>query len=90
VKDVIGDYQCRFHQGRSPSEQIFNLLEKCNKFGTETHHLFIDFRAAHDSMYRSNLYIAMKEFQIPRKLIALVKATMSKYSVPNYNPELTV
>jgi hypothetical protein len=80
VEDVIGDYQCRFRQGRSPSEQIFNLcqvLENCNKFGTETHHLFIDFRAAHDSMDRSNLYIAMKEFQIPKKLIALVKATMS-------------
>jgi sorting nexin-29 len=46
-------------------------------FGIETHHLFIDFRAAYDSIDRSNLYIAMKEFQIPRKLIALVKATMS-------------
>jgi hypothetical protein len=53
------------------------VLEKCNEFEIETHHLFIDFTAAHVSMDRYNLYIAMKELKIPRKLIALVKATMS-------------
>jgi sorting nexin-29 len=52
------------------------VLEKCNEFGVETHHLFIDFRAAYDSIDSSNLYIAMGEFQIPRKFIALVQATM--------------
>jgi sorting nexin-29 len=53
------------------------MFKKCNECGTETHHLFIDFRAAYDITDRPYLYIAMKEFQIPRKLIALVKATMS-------------
>jgi sorting nexin-29 len=53
------------------------VLKKCNKFGIETNHLFIDFRAAYDIIDRSYIYIAMKKFQIPRKLIALVKATMS-------------
>jgi sorting nexin-29 len=52
------------------------VLEKYNEFGVETHHLFIDFRAAYDSIDSSNLYIAMGEFQIPRKFIALVQATM--------------
>jgi hypothetical protein len=49
VEDVISDYQYGFCQGRSTSNQIFNLrqvLEKCNKFGTETYHLFMHFRAA--------------------------------------------
>jgi hypothetical protein len=59
------------------------VLEKCNEFGIETHPLFIDFRAAYDSMIRFNLYIAMKEFQIPRNLIALVKATMSNTLLSN-------
>jgi sorting nexin-29 len=80
VEDVIGDYQCGFRQGRSTIDQIFNLhqvLEKCNEFGIETHLLFTDFRAAYDSIDRSNLGSAMKEFQIPRKFTALVKATMS-------------
>jgi sorting nexin-29 len=65
VEDVIGDYQCGFRQGRSTSDQIFNLrqmFEKCNECGTETHHIFTDFRAAYDSTGRSYLYIAMKEF----------------------------
>jgi sorting nexin-29 len=52
------------------------VLEKCNKFGIETHHLFMDFRAAYDSVDRSNLYNAMEEFQIPKELTALVKASM--------------
>jgi hypothetical protein len=80
MEDVIGDYQCGFHQGRSTSDKMFNLhqvLEKCNDFGIETHQLFTDFRAAYDSIDRSNLHTATKEFQIPRKLTALVKATMS-------------
>jgi sorting nexin-29 len=70
-------YQRIFHEGRSTSNQIFNvcqILEKCIEFGIETHHLFIDFRAAYDSIDRSGLYIAMEELQIPKKLIALVKA----------------
>jgi hypothetical protein len=57
-------------------EQIFNLrqiLEKSKEFGIETHHLFIDLKAAYDSINRSRPYLAMEEMQ---KLIHLVKATM--------------
>jgi hypothetical protein len=36
----------------------------------------MDFRAAHDSVDRSNLYNAMEEFQIPKELTALVEASM--------------
>ena len=42
----------------------------------DTHHLFVDFKAAYDSINRRSLYAAMEEMNIPRKLIALVKATM--------------
>jgi hypothetical protein len=36
VEDVIDDYQCGSHQGRSTSDQMFNLrqvLVKCKEFG---------------------------------------------------------
>jgi hypothetical protein len=55
VENIIGDYQCGFRQGISTSEQIFNIrqiLEKCSEFGIEAHHLFIDFKAAYDSIDR--------------------------------------
>jgi sorting nexin-29 len=81
VEGIIGDYQCGFHQGRSTYDQIFTIrqiLEKCNEFQIETHHLFIDFRSAYDAIDRDNLYRSMEEVHIPRKLIALVSATMRK------------
>jgi len=37
---------------------------------------FIDFEEAYDSIDRRGLYAAMVEMNVPRKLIALVKATM--------------
>jgi sorting nexin-29 len=79
VEDVIGNYQSGFRQGRSTIDQIFTvrqILEKCNEFGIKAHHLFIDFKAAYDSINRFNLYIAMKELQIPKKLIALALTTL--------------
>jgi hypothetical protein len=79
VERVVGDCQCGFHQGRSRTEQIFNVcqvLEKCKEVGIEMHHLFIDFKAAYDSIDRTRLYLAMEEMQIPKKLINLVRVTM--------------
>jgi sorting nexin-29 len=83
VENVIGDYQSGFRQGRSTVDQIYTvrqILEKSNEFCIETHQLFIDFKAAYDSVDRSNLYIAMKRLQIPKKLIALVLTTLKTQS----------
>jgi sorting nexin-29 len=83
AENVIGDYQSGFQQVRSTVDQIFTvrqILEKCNEFNKETHHLFIDFKAAYDSVDRSNLYIAMKELHIPKNLIALVLTTLKTQS----------
>jgi sorting nexin-29 len=75
VEGIIGDYQCGFRQGRSTYDQIFticHILEKCNEFQIETHHLFVDFQSAYDAVDSDNLCQAMEEMHIPRKLIALV------------------
>jgi hypothetical protein len=61
-------------------EQIFTvrqILEKCSDHGKDTHQLFIDFKAAYDSIDRQSLYAAMEELSIPQKLIALVNSTMN-------------
>jgi hypothetical protein len=46
-------YQTGFQSGKSTTDQPFaqrQILEKCNEFNITTHHLFIDFKAAYDTM----------------------------------------
>jgi len=80
VETTIGDYQCGYRGERSTVDQIFTvrqILEKCGEHGKDTHHFFIDFKAAYDNIDRRSLYAAMEEVNIPKKFIALVKVTMN-------------
>lgn len=81
VEKEIGQYQCGFRRGMSTTDQLFilrQIMERTREFGINTHHLFVDFKAAYDSVYREELYRAMIEFGIPGKLIRLVRATMAE------------
>ena len=81
AEEVLGEYQCGFRPNRSTINQIFNLrqiLEKTTEFGIDTYHLFIDFKAAYDSILRGKLYQAMNQMKVPKKLIDITKMTMSK------------
>jgi hypothetical protein len=42
------------------------------------HHLYVDFKQAHDSIQRKKLYTIMYEFGITPKLVRLVRATMTR------------
>jgi hypothetical protein len=41
-------------------------LKKCNEFNITTHHLFIDFKAAYDSIMRNEIYVGMSELMRPK------------------------
>ena len=72
VNNLIGPYQCGFRPGKSTIDQIFTLrqvLEKSQEVKIGTHHLLVDFKAAHDSVHRDELYSAMSSFGIPTKLV---------------------
>jgi hypothetical protein len=43
------------------------ISEKCKEFNITTHHLFIDFKAAYDTIIR--VYVGMSELNLPKKLI---------------------
>jgi hypothetical protein len=48
-----------FHPGKSTTDQLFALrqiLEKYNEFNITTHHLFIDFKAAYETIIRNEIY----------------------------------
>ena len=77
---AVGNYQCGFRPQRSTIDQIHTLrqiLEKTKEYNIKTFHLFIDFKAAYDSIERDKLLEAMNEFGIPTKLVSLTRATIN-------------
>jgi hypothetical protein len=81
TEQILGENQCEFHPRKSTINLIFTLsqiIEKTVEFQIGIHHLFIDFKAAYDSINHKRLYSAMEEFGIPRKLIKPVQMTMAK------------
>jgi hypothetical protein len=90
--DILNRWNDYFYEllrkNRSTVNQIFTLrqiLEKTKEFGTETQELFIDFKSAYDKIEREQLYSAMSEFNIPNKLIRIIRMTMENTKKPGQN-----
>ena len=81
AKENIRDNQCDFRLDRSTVDQIFcirQMLEKKWEYNEEVHQLFIDFKKAYDSVRRKVLYRILIEFGIPRKLVKLIKMSLTE------------
>jgi len=75
------DHQCGFRRNRSITDHIFCIrliLEKKWEYNEEVHQLFIGFKKAYDSVRREVLYEILIEFDIPRKLVRLVKMSLTE------------
>jgi len=57
---------------------IRQILEKKWEYNEEVHQLFIGFKKAYDSVRREVLYKILIEFAIPRKLVRLVKMSLTE------------
>ena len=80
VKTLFGPYQCGFRPGKSTIDQIFTLrqiLEKTHEKKIDTHHLFVDCKAAFDSPIRDHVFAAMSELGLPAKVIGLCRMKFS-------------
>ncbi|KAL4113249.1 hypothetical protein QTP88_016908 [Uroleucon formosanum] len=58
IKEIIGEYQAGFMIGRSTVDQIHiikQLAEKSHEFNKDIHLMFIDYKAAYDSINREKL-----------------------------------
>jgi len=81
AKEIIGDHQCGFRRNSSTINHIFcirQILEKKWEYNEEVHLLFIDFKKAYDSVRRDVLYKIPIEFGILRKLVRLVKMSLTE------------
>lgn len=80
-EEIIGEYQCGFRPNRSTTDQTFALrmvLSKCWEYNRDIHQLFVDFRAAYDSIDRERLWSAMAWLGIPPKLVSLCRMTVAE------------
>jgi len=80
AEQLIGSYQAGFRKDKSTTDQIFcirQIVQKSYELNCETHHLFIDFKAAYDTIIREELWLILVELGLPNKLIRLLRATMS-------------
>jgi len=81
AKEIIGDHQRGFRRNRSTIDHIFCIrqtLEKKWEYNEEVHQFFIDFKKAYDSVRREVLYKILIELGIPRKLVRLVKMSLTE------------
>jgi sorting nexin-29 len=65
--------------GKSTSDQIHmvrQIMEKMGEYGDSAFYLFVDFKAAYDSINRNELFKTMEEFSLPGKLRRLVEVTL--------------
>jgi sorting nexin-29 len=77
AENIIGNYQCDFWKNRCMINQMFTLRQILEKeFGIQTHHVFIDFKSAYDTVKGEQLYTAMSEVTIPNKSIRLTQMTL--------------
>ena len=81
AKEIIGDHQCGFRRNRSTIDHIScirQIIEKNWEYNEEVHQLFIDFKKAYDSVRREVLDKILIEFGIPRKLVSLIKMSLTE------------
>jgi len=81
AKEIIGYHQRGFRRNRSTIDHIFyirQIFEKKWENNEEVHQLFLDFKKAYDSVRRGVIYKILIEFGIPRKLVGLIKMSLTE------------
>jgi sorting nexin-29 len=79
--DIIGDHQCGFRHNRSTTDQIFcirQILKEKWEYNETVHQLFILFKKAYDSVRKDVLYDILIEFEVPMKLVRLIKMCLNE------------
>ena len=78
---IIAEEQAGFREGRSITEQIFNLRILCEKYiqhKQDLYHVFIYFKRAFDKVWRAALWTTMKRYYISANHIRVIKNLYDK------------
>jgi hypothetical protein len=78
---IIRDHWCGFWCNKSVTDHIFciqQMLEKKWEYKDTVHQLFINFKTAHDSVWREASQNILTEFRIPRKLVGPVQMCLNE------------
>ena len=81
AEEIFGDHQFGFWHNRSTTDHIFcicQILEKKWEYSVAVHQLFVDVKNAYDSVRREVLYNILIEFNVPMKLVRLIKICLNE------------
>ena len=76
VDKRLRDEQAGYRKGRGTTEQVFvlrNILEQVNEWQATMYVGFVDFEKAFDSIHRNSLWIILRKYGIPEKIIKMVR-----------------
>jgi sorting nexin-29 len=76
AEEILAEYQTGFKRVKSTTDHIFTLgqlMEKYYEYNRDLYILFVDFKQAYDSIDREQLWIALRNFRIPKKIVKLVE-----------------
>ena len=82
VDNKLRKEQAGYRTGRGTTDQVFvlrNIIEQCNEWQAPLYINFVDFEKAFDSVHRESLWIIMKSYGIPGKIIGVVKALYNNF-----------
>ena len=82
VDNRLRKEQAGYRSGRGTTDQVFilrNIIEQSHEWQSSLYLNFIDFEKAFDSVHRDSLWIIMKAYGIPLKIVELVKALYSNF-----------
>ena len=82
VESKLRKEQAGFRLGRGTTEQIFilrNIIKQSIEWQSSLCVNFIDFEKAFDSVHRDSLWLIMRSYGIPSKIINMVKALYADF-----------
>ena len=77
MDNKLRNEQAGYRQCRNTTEQIFvlrNIIEQMIEWNSNSYICFVDFEKASDGVHRETLWKLLKSYEIPDKLVNMIKA----------------